>query len=190
MTIKYPYFELLSSWINLVELSEKMRQKKGFSRLDILSLDVKTLRDTIHPGKHVELAISENGVDDPQLDRSLKSWILSTPYQISFSRNKIGKPLLKPHRNGFLLDDPNMRQTRFFVEYHRLQDPSLKKYFSRSSIRNRLKELNMITEDDDAVCTKKEFAEYLRYLQIVRSLSVTDAIKAKVCAFVYFQRHF
>lgn len=148
-----------------------MPEKRGNSRLDILSLNLGAIREIVRSGQHFQLALSENGVELPKLDRSLKSWAHSTPYDISFSRNKIGTPLIKPHRNGFLLHDPHMFQSRFFVDYHRLQDPGLKKYLNSPTVRNRLKELNLMTEDDDVICTKKEFAEYLRYLEQIRALS-------------------
>lgn len=160
-----------------------MRENKDISRIDILTLDLKTIKAAISPGKHIELAVSENGVNISDLDRSLKSWVLSTPHQISFSRNKIGKPLLKQHRNGFILDDPYMFHSRFFVEYHRLQDPALKRYFDSSSVRNRLKELNLVNEEDDVICTKKEFAEYLRYLERVRARNIVDSIRNTVRKF-------
>lgn len=167
-----------------------MPEKGENSRLDILSLNLGAIKEIVRSGRHFQLALSENGVELPKLDRSLKSWAHSTPYDISFSRNKIGTPLIKPHRNGFLLHDPHMFQSRFFVDYHRLQDPGLKKYLKSPTVRNRLRELNLMSDDDDVICTKKEFAEYLRYLEQIRALSFGNLTSMAVRIIAITKKYF
>lgn len=156
-------------------MNRKMRKKRSCSHT--LPLNVKSYRKPVQNGDHTELAILENGVEVPSAANSLKSWILSTPHRICVSRNKLGKSLLKCHRNGFQLDDPHLYQTRFYVEYHRLQDPGLKRYFNTEVVRKRLAQLNMVTEQNDVICTRKEFADYLRYLERLESLQLANTIE-------------
>lgn len=158
-----------------------MSQNKSFSRYDILSLDVKTVRNFIRTEKQTKLALSEDGVDFPGFDPSVRSWVLSIPNNISVTRQKIGKSLLKQHQNGFQLNDPHMYQSRFCVEYHRMQDPALKQYFKSAPVRQRLECLGVITKQDNVLCSTKEFAEYLRYLEGLHSLEIAGEIKNTVC---------
>lgn len=157
-----------------------MSQNKRFLRRDILSLDVKTIREIIRVGKHTELAVSEDGVDIPNFDPSVRSWVLSVPNNISITRNKIGKSLLKQHQHGFLLHDPYMYQSRFCVEYHRLQDPALKNYFNSAPVRKRLENLGYVTKQDNVLCSTREFAEYLRYLEGLHALEIAEVMKNSV----------
>lgn len=160
-----------------------MSQDKNFSRIDLLAIDVKTVKDFIRPGKRTELAVSQNGVDIPSFDPSVKSWVLSVPINISITRNKIGKSLLQHHQNGFVLDDPHMYQSRFCVEYHRLQDPALKRYYKSVPVRKRLEHLGLITKQNNVLCSTKEFADYLRYLERLHALEIAEDIRNTVCTY-------
>lgn len=157
-----------------------MSKKPSYKRHDLQSLNVKTIRDSHLPGKRTELAATEDGIDIAVYDGSASPWVLSSHYNIAVSRNKIGQSLLKHHQNGFRLEDPNLYETRFFVEYHRLQDPMLRQYFNSAPVRQRLENLGMVTKDDNAICTTKDFAEYLRYLDGLRSLDITKTLKDEV----------
>lgn len=157
-----------------------MYHDKSFSRFDFLSLDTKTIKEFIRPGKHTELAASENGVDIPSFDPSVRSWVLSIPNNISITRNKIGKTLLKRHQNGFILHDPHMHESRFCVDYHRLQDPALRRYFKSGPVRERLESLGLVTKQNNVLCSTKEFAEYLRYLEVLHSIEIAEGIRNTV----------
>lgn len=165
--------------MNIVS-KRKMKGKKEAARTDILSLNLKSIKDVMRIGKHIELSASENGVEISNFDHSIKLWVASNSNQISLSRNKIGKSLFKQHRNDFLLSDPNMFQSRFYVEYHRLHDPGLKKYYESSSMRNHLMQLNLVTEESDAICSRKEFVEYLRYLERICALDIAKSMRNTV----------
>lgn len=157
-----------------------MTKNQSLSRFDFLSLDAKVIKEIIHPGKHTELAASENGVDIPSFDPSVRSWVLSVPNNIPITRNKLGKTLLKQHQNGFILHDPHMYQSRFCVEYHRMQDPALRRYFKSAPVRQRLESLGVITKQNNVLCSTREFAEYLRYLEGLHSLEIVEGIKNRV----------
>lgn len=152
-----------------------MNKNPGFSRIDYLSLNLKEIKK--QPANRIHLAVSEDDVEQ-RLEQS--AWVLSNSSQIAVSRNKIAKPLLKQQRYDFLLDDPAMQQSRFCVEYHRLQDPGLKNYFNSLSVRKRLGQLSMLSEENDAICSIKDFAEYLRYLDRLQSLETTKFLKHTV----------
>lgn len=155
-----------------------MNKNLGFSRSDYLSLNTKDIKNHLRPTNRTKFAVTEDGVDKANLERS--SWVLSSSNQFAVSRNKIGKTLLKDQHYDFLLDDPLMNKTRFFVEYNRLHDPSLEVYYNSRPVRNRLEQQCLITKENDAVCSTKEFAEYLRYLDSLKSMSFVDFIKNTV----------
>lgn len=163
-----------------------MGGKQKFSRLDYLSLNLKEIKDHLRPEERTQFAVSEDDVVE-HLEHT--SWLLSTSNQIAVSRNKIGIPLLKPQRHDFLLDDPQMHRSRFFVEYHRLQDPGLRRYFNSTPVRSRLEELSMVTKENDAICSTKELADYLRYLDQLRSLRLLDSIKHAVRFIILQNKH-
>lgn len=156
----------------------------NFPRWHYLSLNIKDLKKVTPETK---LQVSKNNKSTPATDHSaVIPWItVLKPFQMA--RNKIGVDLLKRRRNGFHLDDPYMNQSRFFTEYHRLHDPGLKSYYSRIPVRNRLKKLEMINNENDAICTNKEMIEYLRYLDGIRSDKVAKSMNKKVCSFDFIK---
>lgn len=153
-----------------------------FSRINFLSLKSKDFKESICCKNHTELYIGENGAIQPGSCHAQNSWVLAKPSHIQVSRRKIGKPLLKKHRYKFDLEDPNIYYSRFFVEYQRMQDPALVQYLNSHPIRKRLEELNFVTKENDAICSIKEFAEYLRYLDQVHSFKRLQSMRLKVCS--------
>lgn len=177
-TLKYP----LSKSTSLQSLSSiqerEMVKNRGFSRIDYLSLNLKDIKNQLEPGQRTQFAVAE---DDVERYVEHTSWVLSTSNQVAVSRNKIGRSLLKLQRHEFLLDDPYMNCSRFFVDYHRLQDPGLRRYFKSKPVRKRLEELCMVSKENDAICSTRELAEYLRYLDRLRSLHHGRCLKRVVC---------
>lgn len=142
-----------------------MEKRSSNQRVDFLSLNLKEIKRT-HPSKtQTKLIVSNERKNSQPLSQSIiKPWMISLSNQVIVSRNKIGEELLQHCQNGFVLSDPFIRDTRFYVDYHRFHDPALKSYYNRIPVRNRLKKLELVTNDNDAICTQKEFVDYLRYL--------------------------
>lgn len=101
--------------------------------------------------------------------------MLSLSNQVALSRHKVGEEILHHCRNGFVLDDPYIRSTRFFVDYHRMHDPGLKRYYSSIPVKNRLRKLRLLTNENDAICTQREFVDYLRYLDTIANYKLAQA---------------
>lgn len=134
-------------------------------RTEILSLNLRDIKKSLPSATQTKLIVTkENTENEPLPQTIIKPWMLTLCKQILVSRNKVGKELLHHCRHGFVLDDPYIRETRFFVEYHRMHDPGLKSYYDSIPVRNRVKKLELVTKDNDAICTNKEFVDYLRYL--------------------------
>lgn len=166
-----------------------MDKKLEFSKIpreEFLSLNLKELRTSSPHSLNTKLILSKGENETvPMTQRIIKPWLVSLSKQIFISRSKIGHSLLQNCRHGFHLDDPNMIKSRFYVDYHRLHDPALKRYYNSVPVRNRLKKLGLVNSQDDAECTPKELVEYLEYLD--RNLSVLKAHTAakKVIAYEF-----
>lgn len=154
-----------------------MEKKLNYSKIpreEFLSLNLKELKATSPNSLNTKLILSKGENETtPMTQRIIKPWLVSLSKQIFVSRNKIGESLLQNCRHGFLLDDPNIIKSRFYVDYHRLHDPALKRYYNSVPVRNRLKKLGLVNSEDDAECTPKELVEYLEYLD--RNLTVLKA---------------
>lgn len=159
-----------------------MAREARISRFDVLSLNVKAIKSSLNTASFTKLnVVKEKQPDSKSYDlNSILPWVSSSSSQFAVSRNKISNELLKHCPNGFRLDDPNMNKSRFFVDYHRLHDPALKRYYSSAPIKNRLKKLEMINERNDAICTNKEFVEYIRYLDSIRAQNLANSLKLEV----------
>lgn len=143
-----------------------MTKKSHIQRRDILALNLKELKRALPNVSQTKLVVlEEDSRSQPLPQHIVKPWVISLSDQVFVSRNKICHGLLQHCRHGFILDDPYIRESRFFVDYHRLHDPGLKRYYNSIPVRNRLEELNLVTSENDAECTPKEFAEYLKYLE-------------------------
>lgn len=139
-----------------------MTQNSRIRRLDILSLNLKEIKQS---APQTKLILSKATKEtEASIQTITKPWMLSLSNQVFISRNKIGSKLLRNFKNEFLLDDPYILKTRFFVDYHRMHDPALRRYYNSIPVKNRLKKLKLISTENDAICTHKEFIEYLQYL--------------------------
>lgn len=140
-----------------------MTQNSKIRRLDILSLNLKELKQLSLQTKSI-LSKTTKGT---QLSNQtlIEPWMLSLSNQVFISRNKIGSKLLGNFKTKFSLDDPYILNTRFFVDYHRMHDPALRRYYNSIPVKNRLKKLKLISTENDAICTHKEFVEYQQYLK-------------------------
>lgn len=144
-------------------------------RFDILSLNLRNIRRTLPSASQTKLIVlQENEDSQPFAQTVIKQWMLTLSNQIFISRNKVGNELLQHCRRGFILDDPYIRETRFYVEYHRLHDPALQKYYASMPVKNRLKKLHLVSQENDAKCTHKEFTDYIRYLDTNLNYNITQ----------------
>ncbi|XP_055301244.1 uncharacterized protein LOC129567897 [Sitodiplosis mosellana] len=151
-------------------------------RADILSLNLKDIKKSLPSALQTKLIVSKENQDNEPLPQNIiKPWMLSISSQTCVSRNKVGQELLQHCRHGFVLDDPYIRETRFYVDYHRMHDPGLKSYYTSIPVRNRVKKLELVTGENDALCTNKEFMDYIRYLDtnINHNLTQVKQLKRK-----------
>lgn len=131
-----------------------------FTRTEFLSLNTRELKKTIH-------------------DASDKNTLLN-PNQSSVGQLKIGKSPLKLTSWDFCLDDPDMHRSRYCVEYHRLQDPFLRRFLKSTSIRKRLQDLKMVSKNNEIICSAKELAEYLRFVNHVNAHRKDKNLKEEI----------
>lgn len=159
-----------------------MSKSASVPRWKYLSLNFKDIKKF---NSGTKLKVFKNNESTAAIDQSeIMPWI-TTFKQFQLTRHELGTKLLKQCRNGFLLDDPYMNRSRFCIEYHRLHDPGLKRYYNSIPVKNRLKKLRLVNEGNDAMCTKKEMIEYLRYLDGIRSQNIAKAMKEKVILFLF-----
>lgn len=159
-----------------------MSKSTRIPRCNYLPLNFRDIRKSTSGTK---LQVTKKNELAPSISQNLvMPWITSFE-QFQMTRDKIGMELLKRCPNDFYLDDPYMYQSRFCIEYHRLHDPGLKRYYNSIPVKNRMKKLQLINDEDDAMCTGKEMIEYLRYLENIRSQNELFAMKKKVCLHFY-----
>ncbi|KAK6303295.1 hypothetical protein J4Q44_G00257490 [Coregonus suidteri] len=84
----------------------------------------------------------------------------------TLSRANLGKKLYQP-MSDFNLNDPNCHVMR--PTYNSLHDPNLNEYYHQKEIHGKLKKRNLITEDDNVVCSLKEYNTYKQYLDTVKT---------------------
>lgn len=148
------------------------------SNRNFLNLNTVTQKYDYIP--YTKLCVSTSqGIDLEPLDQQ---WPLaiSVSNQVLISLHKVGERLQKPHNDNFDLDDPYMYETRFNVEYRPLYDPNLKNHYTRLSMQRRLRKLELLSENCDAMCRRKDFFQYLRYLNKIRAVKIAAALKCKV----------
>lgn len=164
-----------------------MNKNLNCSRRDILALNFKDLKNVLTAQQNAKLQVSKDAEHSSPLHQQIiVPWICTSSNHFELSRHKIANKLLKDCRNGFELDDPNMYKTRFFVDYHRLHDPALKRYYKSVPVKNRLKKLHLINSSNDAICSNKDFIEYLRYLDGIRTKKLANTMQLQVCTLLFY----
>lgn len=75
-------------------------------------------------------------------------------------------------------------QNKSAMEYHRIKDPALKRYYKSVPVRKRLETLGLITEEDKNLCSAQEFAtlastqRYLENIDRLQALENVEGIKS------------
>ncbi|XP_073074648.1 fibrous sheath-interacting protein 2 isoform X2 [Manis javanica] len=82
-----------------------------------------------------------------------------------YSTTKLGEKLFQPSY-GFNLTDPYCRILE--NQYNSLHDPHLRAYHQRKDILGRLKKGGYITNNNEVVCSLKEFNKYREYLRSLK----------------------
>lgn len=103
--------------------------------------------------------------------------------EVVYSCHKVGTNLFCPDDGEFDLGDPHMYQGHATVEYNQLYDPALESYFQQPSVLKRLQKLNMVNDKGDAICSRRYFFQYLRFLESRRSGKILKALTREVSAF-------
>nr|CAD7419001.1 unnamed protein product [Timema poppensis] len=81
-----------------------------------------------------------------------------------FSRGKVGEKLWRrPAAQDFNLYDPNGYEVTY--HYDALHDGNLRRLLAQEGLQRRLKELGLMTDNGEAVCSLKQLNEYRRYLK-------------------------
>ena len=95
---------------------------------------------------------------------------------IVFHRGPMGKnPLQADTKLSFLLNDPY----EISHKYNPLHDPHLKHWVNSPINQKLLQNQRLITEDNDVICSLKEYNEYRRFLSRLHNDAITHKIKVK-----------
>ncbi|KAG7454655.1 hypothetical protein MATL_G00262020 [Megalops atlanticus] len=100
--------------------------------------------------------------------------------ELTLSRGKLGDVLYKP-TTDFLRWGPCVRV--MMPSYNNLHDPHLRHYFQRKELNDRLRRLNFVTEDNEVICSLKDYntyEEYLRGLKMVADCSYDETQSNKM----------
>ncbi|XP_036375562.1 fibrous sheath-interacting protein 2-like [Megalops cyprinoides] len=100
--------------------------------------------------------------------------------ELTLSRGKLGDVLYKP-TTDFLRWGPCVRV--MMPSYNDLHDPHLRHYFQRKELNDRLRRLNLVTEDNEVICSLKDYntyEEYLRGLKMVADHTYDEAQSNKM----------
>ena len=112
----------------------------------------------------------------PMVDNVKDFWRLTT--------TKLGTPLNMPKKGqDFDLTDPLCRYTDF--SYKALNDPALKKFFNKPSVKAQLLKNGLITKEDKVTCSLKEFnnwrfSMHQSWLRAVQSMRRQQTLREKV----------
>lgn len=149
------------------------------TRIDYLAIDNSLVKRCSYV-RPVKFALSKRGAWDlVPLDQKFPN-VYTPLQQVQYSCNKIGTSLFGPSDTDFNLRDPCLYQSRFTIEYNPLYDPALGTYFQRRPVRKILREEHLINEKDDAICSRRYFIHYLRYLESQRSERILKALTREV----------
>ncbi|XP_035282263.1 fibrous sheath-interacting protein 2-like isoform X2 [Anguilla rostrata] len=107
--------------------------------------------------------------------------------QLTLSRAKIGETLYKPVTD-FLRTGPSMRV--MMPSYNCLHDPHLRHYYQKKELKDKLRKGNFITEDNEVICSLKDYnmyEDYLRSLKMVADRSRVEEQMDRMSAFLEAQ---
>lgn len=150
-------------------------------RVDYLALDNDLVKNRHNYVPQVKYALSKTGAwEIIPLDQKFP-FVYSAAKQVQYSCSKIGTRLFGPDGGPFNLGDPYLNQSRFAVEYNALYDPALESYFQRRPVRKKLRQLKVINDKGDAICSKRYFFEYVRYLEKRRADKIVQESANRVC---------
>lgn len=136
------------------------------NRFDLLTLRRKTAIDEIYeqvpkPPRSIPVNAPPNW---RQLSLDNKLPLLSLPKGLlTFSRNKLGNKLYGANVTEFDLADPNCFTVSH--EYVQLHDPHTRQCYKNPSTRKRLREIGLIDDKGEVVCSLRKFNEFRRYLK-------------------------
>ncbi|KAG9342348.1 hypothetical protein JZ751_016850 [Albula glossodonta] len=88
--------------------------------------------------------------------------------RVSVSRGKLGDTMYKS-TTDFLRTGPCMRVPE--PHYNNLHDPHLRHFFNRKDKHQQLLEANFITEDNEVICSLKEYNTYEEYLRNLKMIA-------------------
>lgn len=164
-----------------LSVATRVRMSKKNNRIDYLSLDSDLVKNRHDYVPRVKYALSKSGAwEIMPLDQKFP-FAFSAAKQVEYSCNKIGTRLFGAVEGEFNLRDPYLYQSRFTIEYNSLYDPSLESYYNRRPVRKKLRQLKIINEKGDAICSRRYFFEYVRYLEKRRADKIVQESANRVC---------
>lgn len=162
---------------------ERARESKKFNRIDYLALDSDLVKTRHNHVPRVKFGLSKSGAwEIMPLDQKFP-FVFASAKNVKYSCSKVGARVFGSDDANFNLSDPFLHQSRFTVEYNSLYDPALESYFKRRSVRKKLRQAQIINDKGDAICTKRYFFEYVRYLDRRRSEKIVQALTQRVGKF-------
>lgn len=151
-------------------------------RIDYLALDNDLVKSRRNYVGRVKYALSKFGAwEIMPLDHKFPI-AFTTAKQVQYSCNKLGCRLFgQDSSSDFDLSDPLLHQSRFTVEYNPLYDPALLSYFQRPHVRKKLIQTKIVNDKGDAICSKRYFFDYVRYLEKRRADKIVQESTQHVC---------
>lgn len=166
------------------EMSTLVRVNERSNRIAYLALDNDLVKIRYNYVPRVKYALSKSGAwEIMPLDQKFP-FAFASAKQVKYSCHKIGCRLLRADNVDFDSSDPYLNQSRFTVEYNSLYDPALESYFRRQPVRKKLIEIKELNDRDDAICSKRYFFQYQRYLEMQRMQKVKQERMHRVCEFI------
>lgn len=154
---------------------ERELEAKKTKRICYLALDNDLVKNRHNYAPRIKYALSKSGAwEIMPLDQKFPI-SMAAAKQVEYSCNKIGCRLFGEHDSNFNLRDPFLHQSRVTIEYNSLHDPALEAYFQRQPVRKTLRQAKLINDKGDAICTKRYFFDYVRYLEKRRADKIIEA---------------
>lgn len=156
------------------KMCEPECEQMKVDRIDYLALDKDVVKNAHCLGPRVNFALSKNGAwEIMPLDQKFP-FAFAAAKQVLYSCSKIGTNLFLRDNTAFNLSDPSLYQSRFTIEYNSLYDPALQLYYQRPGVYKLLRQANVINDRDDAICSKRYFFEYVKYLERRRAAKMAE----------------